>query len=360
MPYSRRTDPRRQLISWLQHFIVAERPSWLRWTASIGLFLLAFVLRYELGPNLPPGFPYLTFFPAVILTTFIGGLWPAITNAVLGGLASWYFFIQPAYSFELNSGAALALAFYLFIVSVDIGIIHSINLTAKRVQKHRVDLETLTRSLQDANAELEKNRAHQTVLSHELGHRMKNQLSMVQAIANQTLRSASDLATAKSVLSERIAVLANAHNLLLTESSNQTTILGIVEATLAVHDNKLSSRFDVSGHDLSIAPRPALSIALILHELSTNAAKYGALSTEAGRVSISWDVQYGDDHANFVMVWEESGGPPVLAPNRVGSGTRLISAGLSGTISSSVDFQYRPEGLLCQIQSDLKSMQTEH
>ena len=349
----------RHVIVWLQRFITTKRPAWLRWSVALGLFLLAFITRYQLASSLPAGFPYLTFFPAVILATFVCGLWPGIINAIAGGLASWYFFIAPAESFELNAGATLALLFYVFIVSVDIFIIHSINVTAIHLQSERRMLETLTQSLQTANDELERNRGDQIILSQELAHRMKNQLAMVQAIASQTMRSSSDLITARSILADRLSALSTAHNLLLSGTSTQTTVGEIISATLSLHDDRINSRFDVAGASITMASRPALSLALILHELSTNAAKYGALSNDTGRVSISWQTEHEGDQSRFMLVWQESGGPPVAPPARIGSGTRLIRAGLSGTLASSVQVDYRPQGLRCEIASELISFQTE-
>ena len=95
-----------------------------KYTFCVVAFLLALVIRLMLDSYLPPGFPFLTFFPAVILSTLVAGLWPGIVCAVVSGLAALYFFIQPIYSFELNYGGTLALAVYCFVVGIDIGLIH--------------------------------------------------------------------------------------------------------------------------------------------------------------------------------------------------------------------------------------------
>src|SRR3954471_13131656 len=97
-----------------------------KYTFCVGAFLLALVIRLALDSYLPPGFPFLTFFPAVILSTLIAGLWPGIVCAAISGLAALYFFIQPYYSCEMDYGAKIAMAFYFFVVGIDIALIHVI------------------------------------------------------------------------------------------------------------------------------------------------------------------------------------------------------------------------------------------
>ena len=130
----------------LQSIVTQERSARFRWTLSLGLVVVAFVVRYALNDALPPGFPYLTFFPAVIVTTLLAGLWPGIVSAALCGLASWFFFVAPANSFGLNPGALTALAFYAFIVSVDIFIIHSVTVTAQHLRAEREAMAELAAS----------------------------------------------------------------------------------------------------------------------------------------------------------------------------------------------------------------------
>ena len=201
--------------------------------------------------------------------------------------------------------------------------------------------------------------ANQRVLNMELGHRMKNQLALVQAIVGQTLRSASDLKSAGDVLSARIQVLATAHDMVIAGTTGRTTVSEIVRNVVLLHDNQLETRFVVEGPNIQIASRPALSLALILHELSTNAAKYGALSAESGNVKIKWEINRNEGEPLFVFSWSEHGGPPVSQPERKGSGSRLIRAGLSGTAISRVSVDFEQDGLRCEIVADLHSLQTE-
>lgn len=202
-------------------------------------------------------------------------------------------------------------------------------------------------------------REQQSMLTAELGHRMKNQLAIVQAIVGQTLRSAADLSTAADALNARIQVLSTAHDILITGGNGRTTVGEIVRRVLALHDDHLISRFNIEGPNLAVASRPALSLSLILHELSTNAAKHGALSVPDGFVNIVWGVERNEEGVQFLMRWSEHGGPAVNEPTRKGAGSRLIRAGLAGTEQSSVSVHYAAEGLQCTLVAELSSFQTE-
>ncbi|MDO5897236.1 sensor histidine kinase [Agrobacterium sp. Azo12] len=198
-----------------------------------------------------------------------------------------------------------------------------------------------------------------SLLSHELGHRLKNQLAMVQAIASQTLRTAPDIATARKRLSDRISVLSDAHDTILEGGRGSSTVRQLVGQMTALHDDLANPRFAASGPDLRIGSRPSLSLSLILHELATNAVKYGALSVASGRIDLRWRVG-GVQRNLFELEWIESGGPDVVAPATNGSGMRLISAGLNGTADSHVRVEYHHEGIRCFITADLETFQKEH
>jgi two-component sensor histidine kinase/PAS domain-containing protein len=207
--------------------------------------------------------------------------------------------------------------------------------------------------------ELRAEEARKELLSHELGHRLKNQLAMVQAVASQTLRNAPDLATARKRLSERIGVLSDAHDTILTGGRGSSTVRQLVEQMTALHDDPDNPRFRLSGPNLKIGSRPSLSLSLILHELATNAVKYGSLSVSSGTVDLEWRVG-GPLRDRFELNWTERDGPPVAAPASNGSGTRLISAGLNGTTDGRVAIDYDVQGVRCTISADLESFQKEH
>lgn len=343
----------------LQRIVTRKRSTSFRWALSLGLALVAIIVRYAINDALPPGFPYLTFFPAVIVTTLLAGLWPGIVSATLCGLAAWFFFIAPAHSFDLNPGALTALGFYTFIVIVDIAIIHGITVTAQHLQAERERMAQLAASLQQSNLTLAQSEREQQVLSHEIGHRLKNQLSIVQAIVSQTMRSQSDLPTIAKAITDRITVLAEAQDMVIEGTVGQAGVHDIVRKVVRLHGDQLQARFLVNGPVVKLASRPALSLSMILHELGTNATKYGALTTPDGVVRIDWDIKDAEGRPCFVLRWREEGGPPVTPPQSKGFGTRLIRAGLPGAPAASVVLDFAPEGLRCELSADLAGMQSE-
>lgn len=207
--------------------------------------------------------------------------------------------------------------------------------------------------------ELRAEEDRQALLSHELGHRLKNQLAMVQAIASQTLRNSSDLTSARRRLSERIGVLSDAHDTILEGGRGSSTVSDLVAQLTGLHDDPTNPRFETTGPNIKIGSRPSLSLSLILHELATNAIKFGSLSEPGGIVQLKWGI-LGEKRDRFEMTWTETGGPLVSPPAIAGSGSRLISAGLNGTIDSVVEFDYAREGLKCTLTCDLESFQKEH
>ena len=322
---------RSTVIGVLQTIVTKERTALFRWFFALFLFAVALCLRLGLDDELPAGFPYLTFFPSVIITTLVSGLWPGIVSAILGGLSSWYFFISPVNTFELTPGALLALAFYAFIVAVDILIIHTISVTARTLRAERQMLALLAASKEKENAELIEMDAFRRSIALELNHRMKNQLALVQAIVNQTVRTAPDVESVSTNLVARLACLAQAHDMIVEGAGGHTTVDAIIKKTLAVYDD---TRLHIIGPRVELAERSSLSLSLIIHELGTNAAKYGALSTSSGTISINWELV--SDSTVLELVWRESGGPLVSQPNRRGAGSRLMSAGIGAGSSSSI------------------------
>ncbi len=205
----------------------------------------------------------------------------------------------------------------------------------------------------DVTRQVEAER-QQRLVNREIGHRLKNQLAVVQSIINQTLRNAPDLGAASASIAGRLAALSRAHDLLLTGNTGGATPRELVETLRQLHD-PAGSRFTAGGPEITLSSRPALGLALILHELATNATKYGSLSTPEGRVAIRWGVE-GD---RFVLRWSESGGPPVGTPERTGTGTLLIRAALASAAENEVCLDYRPQGLEFRLSADLASLQKD-
>lgn len=192
----------------------------------------------------------------------------------------------------------------------------------------------------------------QQILNEELSHRMKNTLSIVQAIASQTLRGVSER-PAVDALTKRIGALSRAHDVLLKQRWSSADLEDVVRATLSTFDQ--AGRVTFHGPSLQIGPRATLSVSLLLHELGTNAIKYGALSVPGGSIAISWEIRTDHQEAELHMSWEETGGPKVHAPTRAGFGSRLIDMGLIGT--GGVELSYRETGLVAGMTALLSQLQ---
>ena len=183
----------------------------------------------------------------------------------------------------------------------------------------------------------------QDTLSHELAHRIKNTLTMVQAIVYQSLRNAPSVEAASAAIGDRLAALAQAHDLLTSTSWLAAPMAALVEAAIAPHIGS-AKRIAFSGPDIEIAAAPALSLTMAIHELATNAWKYGALSVPEGRVSLDWSVTGSEPDAKFQMRWRETGGPVVSTPTKTGFGSRLIGGSFGSDFGGNTEFHYKPTG----------------
>ncbi|HEY0044702.1 MAG TPA: HWE histidine kinase domain-containing protein [Allosphingosinicella sp.] len=192
---------------------------------------------------------------------------------------------------------------------------------------------------------------HQRLLINELNHRVKNTLATVQAIAFQTMKGDIPLAEARRRFEARLLALSSAHNLLTEQNWGRAALDRVVRDATA-HLAAEAGRFTVEGDPLWLAPRAALALALALHELGTNAAKYGALSTEGGCVSIRWRVE-GEI---LRLDWKEQGGPAVAEPPRRGFGSRLIERGLEADLGGTARLSFEPDGLRCSIAASLAAV----
>jgi len=195
---------------------------------------------------------------------------------------------------------------------------------------------------------------HQKLLINELNHRVKNTLSIVQALAMQSFNDRAEPAAARESFDARLNALSAAHNLLTMESWESAGLFETIEASVAATMGPDSGRVSLHGPDILLAPQTAVSLAMAIHELCTNAIKYGALSNETGTVDVRWTASPGlDKLVDVAIEWTESGGPPVKAPTRRGFGTRLIQRGLSAELRSQVTLDFRETGLKCTILAKL-------
>ncbi len=195
------------------------------------------------------------------------------------------------------------------------------------------------------------------LLINELNHRVKNTLATVQSMASQTLKTEPDPLTAFEKFESRLMGLSQVHDVLTRESWHGAGLCDVAERALAPftppakENGEGEGRLVIDGPPVWLAPGGALTMALIFHELATNALKYGALSNETGRVALRWT--YDEATRDLALTWTETGGPPVAPPTRRGFGSRLIERSLRGELKGAAAMEYRPEGLVCVMRATL-------
>jgi len=186
----------------------------------------------------------------------------------------------------------------------------------------------------------------QSLLRHELSHRIKNILAIVQSVANQTLKNNDEMRVAKPALLARLAALGRAHDILMQSAHDTTTMRAVVETASR---EQPKGRLLAEGPEIAMSAKSGLALALALHELSTNAMKYGALSNENGQVAISWQVVPDDEGDQLEFIWVESNGPAVVPPDRKGFGSQMIERALSAYVRGRAELDYRPAGLVFRL-----------
>ncbi len=192
---------------------------------------------------------------------------------------------------------------------------------------------------------------HRLLLTDELEHRIKNTLAVVQSIVSQSLRGVDTPEQARDAIGERLATLSHAHDLLTQSSWQAAPMRTIVEGATRFH-GATSGRLHIEGPDILLSAKAALAFSMSLHELSTNAAKYGALSNDVGHVELTWTIGRDGDDDVLDLCWQEFGGPPVNLPKRKGFGSRLM-LGLAKDMGGVGELDYEPSGIIWTLKSRL-------
>jgi PAS domain S-box-containing protein len=401
--------------------------------------------------------PFITMFPAVLVATVIGGLWPGLVAVGLSVAATWYFFFDPGYAFAPLSAADVA-SIALFILGALLMVIaatsmrHALDHLATAQEKllaaldasgtgtwrwdiqrdliewdpamanvfgldaaqaprkvadflglvHFDDREragqVIDRAIRNGTTAEYEFRAHlpcgeerwvydrsrvvydaegrplymigacvdvterkraeerQTLLLNELNHRVKNSLATVQSLAVQTLRSSPSPDAFQTDFMARLMALSATHNILTQKLWESASVGEILAAELQPYGGIDQQRIKANGDVVNLKPQQALSLGMAFHELATNAAKYGALSSAQGSITISWSVtqtEAGERH--LAVQWREQGGPAVRQPSRQGFGTRLIDRSIVHELGGSVEMNYAPTGLECSFQVPLSA-----
>ena len=390
------------------------------YAVAIGLVALATLARWAMGDYGGGEIPFITFFPAIIIATLIGGLWPGVCAIILSVLSAWYLFIPPAFSFELGSRELVQLLWFILFCGINLAIVVAVNALVDRVMAQEQDMRTLLEcapagvvvvdeegsiKLVNASTEklfgykrselLEKNietlvparladmhkaerkmfvqkaqarrmgagrdltgrrkdgsefpveidlnpvshdgtsgvlatiidvserkRAQQSQqrLFSELDYKTRNLFAVFEAIAGLTADQSETVADVKYALNGRLQALARAYAMLARGTSEGLSLATIINQQVA----SLLERVRISGCDVSLSPQAAHQFALIIHELATNALKYGALSNLQGSIAIEGRIEPFNGDSHFIFSWKEHGGPPVSPPARIGFGSVIL------------------------------------
>jgi two-component sensor histidine kinase len=289
---------------------------------------LAFYVRWLLDGVLPPGFPYLTFFPAVILTAFLAGLWPGILCAALSGLAAWWFFIPPI-GFSLSAASGLTLVFFVFVVAVDITVIELM----RRAMTSLGAEQALTAQLYE----------RQRVMFQELQHRVANNMTFVAAllqIRKRTIESP-QAAAALDEARERLVTMAQIHRRLYDPASLELS----VGASLSELCDDLVQAAGVEGVTCSVQADGVdldttrlVTLSLLVAEVVTNSLKHAFEGRAAGQITI--DLAPFDDHRAALVISDDGPGFPDANPDLAGRGSLGfgIMQSLAGQLDGALDF----------------------
>lgn len=192
--------------------------------------------------------------------------------------------------------------------------------------------------------------ARQKLLIDELNHRVKNTLATVQSLAAQTARGTTSTEAFHQAFEGRLIALSHAHDQLTRQHWKSADFRDIVKGATTPHLSRPDEQIAIEGETITVSPRMALTMALVLHEMTTNAAKYGALSAPEGRIEIGWRVEPRPPKSPLLHIeWRERNGPPVEAPARPGFGSRFIQGSVTAELRGSVRMNFNPDGLHCTI-----------
>jgi PAS domain S-box-containing protein len=210
-------------------------------------------------------------------------------------------------------------------------------------------LQYVVRVVQDIT-EHKASERRQKLLMDELNHRVKNTLATVQSLASQTARVAHTPAAFRERFEGRLIALSKAHDQLTMHHWESADLRELLSASLAPYAGAQSERVVLRGEDIELRPRAVLTLAMAMHELTTNAAKYGALSVPGGRIEIHWQsVHAGDRRPVLRIDWIEQGGPQVSDPEQRGFGSKLIEGSIAAELGGTARLAFMPEGLRCEI-----------
>lgn len=299
-----------------------DRKPWLDVAGGAGLAAVAIGVRAVLAPLILGAMPFAAYFPMMLAASlFFGPRGGAACLAVSAGAS--LVLAPPIGLAPLEPRDALALLLFLAAGGL---------------------IVWLAAVLGQAMAEAVAAREQQRLLIAELQHRVKNTLTIVQAIAAQTLQASDDPREVKRAFDQRLTALAEAHNLLSASSWSPVQLAEVVSQATRPFSAGRAGAIVWDGDDTPLPAEHVVSLSLCLHELATNATKYGALSVETGRVSIRSRLVPDAGGHRLHLAWQEDGGPPVTEPTRSGFGSRLLKRGVADHARPKVEVEFAPSG----------------
>jgi two-component sensor histidine kinase len=305
----------------IANFEVENR--FLAYGIAIAIFVIATILRIVLDPFVLPPAPFFTYYTAVLLTAFFCGLWPAVFAVAISGITALYLFLPPRGSFETGFHGATALLAFFTIVALTVAVVVSLRAAIKKIVAQEQETK---------------------LLANELQHRTSNLLTVIQSIAQRSLAGDLSLAQGREIFEARLQALARTHSQLTSSKMDAVSLEEIVRSELEA----FPSQTKVEGAEILLDYQQAQKFSLAVHELTTNALKYGALSVPTGGVRIAWSVSNNGNGAELKFRWEEHGGPPVVVPTREGFGSTLLKAAFAKT-----RMDYTPDGFSCEIEANV-------
>ena len=298
------------------------------------LIVLASLVRWGLDYVGQPLLPFTTYYPAILFATYIGGFGVGCYATALGGLIGWWAFLAPHFLFFVfKPRGELELVIYLAACAF---IIWGADSYRRLVRRHR-----------DLTVRLLDEQKFGKVVVEELAHRLKNKIATIQSIVSYQLRGQPEL---RDAIVGRLVALSGTDDLIIAAQGHGADLHDLLMVELGAYE---ASWVLMAGPAVFLPTKLALSLTLLVHELATNAAKYGSLSVESGVVSIHWSVS---NHV-LELFWRETGGPAVAQPTHRGFGVRLISGALE-QFSGSTEMIFETSGLICRATATLSGSAT--
>ncbi|MDZ4374174.1 MAG: HWE histidine kinase domain-containing protein [Phenylobacterium sp.] len=278
-------------------------------------------VRLSIDSPLGGNLPFLTMFPALLVSAAFGGYSGGLACLVTGGLGvAWLFMPVNEDTLGVHIGFWISGALVTAVAAA---------------------LSDSVRKLRRSEARLGDIEAQLRTLVGELAHRNRNALFVIMAIVRQSARSAGSAAEAEQVINSRLDAMLRAQDLVVQADGGPADLQRLVELALAPFDRE---RFDISGPAFQVGSEVSGGLALLFHELATNAVKYGALTTPEGRVAVAWTLEGGGAR----LCWTERGGPPLSPPSRRGFGARLFDVVLTPQ-GGKAERRFEPDGVVCDL-----------